>query len=449
MAVCPSCNGYVRGDVPWCGQCFARITLAATSNPAVATSAPAPEYAFAAADATAIEHAGGPPPAPETVVRPPGWRPAADVAAPVAAKASTPHGNIAGLATIAAITAIAAGALYQGLIKHIATGGHTSTNDLINDDFTLQALLYIVVGVGLVIFVRATGTRLRWHEGDPLTSIGMGALRGAIVAGVVTAIAYGAEGHLVGDTRFTDLLSENNGLRIFLTIIVGVGAAPLVEETLFRGVLLESWRTHVVWAIIISAIAFSAWHLNGTAAIYYAVLGVAMGRVYLKRGLIGSMCTHATFNAIVIGVTIASISGGAHTFTADELHIRTPASWHEETHSTDGGAAGFGLGGPSGSAFVVLQVLDHASPYTTSELPDVVSRDMTALIASRDLTAAPETVELPLGPAERIQETTENHTLEIYVAATLRHTYVFATDSAGSKTAKGQLPAIVNGLGEQ
>jgi membrane protease YdiL (CAAX protease family) len=93
----------------------------------------------------------------------------------------------------------------------------------------------------------------------------------------------------------------------FMSVIIIVILAPLLEEILFRGFLQSFIRKHlgVKSAIYITALCFSLFHYSlaqGLANISIVgslfSLALFLGFVYERRGsLITSMTLHATFNA--------------------------------------------------------------------------------------------------------------------------------------------------------
>ena len=89
-------------------------------------------------------------------------------------------------------------------------------------------------------------------------------------------------------------------------------AAPLVEELVFRGFMAESYRrSGQRLAILLSAGAFSLAHLSLPQLRYYLLMGVALGVVYWRRGLVGSIATHAAFNGVLLAVALAAAHGPA------------------------------------------------------------------------------------------------------------------------------------------
>lgn len=69
---------------------------------------------------------------------------------------------------------------------------------------------------------------------------------------------------------------------VFLSAVI---AAPIVEEVIFRGVVLGSFRKiFPAWAsILISAIIFGVYHMNPVAIVYATVMGIIAGVVYEKK----------------------------------------------------------------------------------------------------------------------------------------------------------------------
>lgn len=97
------------------------------------------------------------------------------------------------------------------------------------------------------------------------------------------------------------------GMRVPLAILV-VCVAPVIEELVFRGVLLSGLasRMRVGWAILVSALIFGCAHLPDFQFAWYPVpalvlLGLALGwlRVY-THSLWPSITLHATNNFIAM-----------------------------------------------------------------------------------------------------------------------------------------------------
>jgi len=101
---------------------------------------------------------------------------------------------------------------------------------------------------------------------------------------------------LPGLTEGAAISSAGNPLVMFVSLVV---LPPLVEELIFRGVLLERWA--VKWrlgtAVIVQAVFFGTLHADPVGA---GVFGVCMALFYLRtRSLVVPMVMHAINNGIV------------------------------------------------------------------------------------------------------------------------------------------------------
>jgi uncharacterized protein len=78
-------------------------------------------------------------------------------------------------------------------------------------------------------------------------------------------------------------------------------AAPVIEELVFRGVLLKAFSAHIGfgWANVAQAALFSAAHMDLKAAAILFVVGATLGWMTRRSGgLVAPMVMHATFNLI-------------------------------------------------------------------------------------------------------------------------------------------------------
>jgi membrane protease YdiL (CAAX protease family) len=99
------------------------------------------------------------------------------------------------------------------------------------------------------------------------------------------------------EAMFADML-EIGAVPIFFTCV----AAPLLEEMLFRGVILRSFlhqysrKQAIVW----SALIFGLAHLNAYQCVTAFILGLVLGWLYERtRSLWPSILLHAAFNGYV------------------------------------------------------------------------------------------------------------------------------------------------------
>jgi uncharacterized protein len=97
-----------------------------------------------------------------------------------------------------------------------------------------------------------------------------------------------------------------------IDVVVLLAVVPVVEEFLFRGLLLQRWalRWGVRPALIGSSLLFGCLHRN---AIGLTMFGLVMGLLYLKtRSLWVPIVCHGINNALVVGLEMTvDASGGA------------------------------------------------------------------------------------------------------------------------------------------
>jgi uncharacterized protein len=97
-------------------------------------------------------------------------------------------------------------------------------------------------------------------------------------------------------------------LHNLLAVIVVTVVAPVVEELIFRGIILHRWTAKwgVTPAVLISALLFAILHAN---IIGLFVFGVMMALLYIKtRTLIVPIVCHALNNLIAVGLELASLN---------------------------------------------------------------------------------------------------------------------------------------------
>ncbi|MEM6501330.1 MAG: type II CAAX endopeptidase family protein [Cyanobacteria bacterium P01_C01_bin.89] len=96
----------------------------------------------------------------------------------------------------------------------------------------------------------------------------------------------------------------------FLTASI---AAPLFEETLFRGFLLPSLtRSLSPWgAVVVSALVFAIAHLSLSEVLPLTVLGIVLGGVYLRtRNLVAPILLHGLWNSGTLISLLVLSNGG-------------------------------------------------------------------------------------------------------------------------------------------
>jgi len=109
---------------------------------------------------------------------------------------------------------------------------------------------------------------------------------------------------------YTKLLGETTWYTLILNLLLAGVLAPLVEETLFRGVIFGSLQAYFgKWtAAVFSAAIFSGLHLQVYGFFPRFILGIALVYLYDKyKSLYPSVALHA-FNNIVATLIAAGLS---------------------------------------------------------------------------------------------------------------------------------------------
>ena len=101
----------------------------------------------------------------------------------------------------------------------------------------------------------------------------------------------------------TQSLPEYSVLNFILCIIVVGILPPILEETLFRGVILGAFKGSPLSAVLISALCFSIYHMSPSRTIYQFIIGVLFALVAIRSGsVIPTMIIHALNNVTVLAI---------------------------------------------------------------------------------------------------------------------------------------------------
>ncbi|MGC7870835.1 CPBP family intramembrane glutamic endopeptidase [Desulfosporosinus sp. SYSU MS00001] len=109
---------------------------------------------------------------------------------------------------------------------------------------------------------------------------------------------------------YTKLLGQSSGAALVLNLLLAGVLAPLVEETMFRGLIFGSLRTYCgKWtAAVISAAIFSGLHFQAYGFIPRFILGIALVYLYDKyKSLYPNVALHS-LNNIIATLIAAKIS---------------------------------------------------------------------------------------------------------------------------------------------
>lgn len=175
--------------------------------------------------------------------------------------------------------------------------------------------------------------------------IWLGAIGAQIVVGAVV-VALGVP--LVGNTEGIEEISADRTYVVTL-VITAVIAAPVVEEMVFRGVVMRglSSRLPIVVVVALQGLLFGAAHVDPVRGVgniglvlVLAGVGVAFGVAVVLLGRLGpSMVAHALFNGAVLLVVLSGVADrldSASASVAEQIGVVDQADIAEP--SSDGDA---------------------------------------------------------------------------------------------------------------
>lgn len=312
----------------------------------------------------------------------------------------------------------------------------------------LTLAVYAVVGV-LVVTQITPAVRLRWSDGQPGLGVAVGLLVGGGLSLLLLLIVSAASGHLDPDPRIVLLMSEGDAPHVIATVVISCVAAPLVEEVLFRGLLLESQRGRgTAAAIWISAAAFAVWHLTPSALRYYALMGALLGWLYTRRGLVCSIAAHFGFNAVLTVAALTIVLGSGATVSVDGLSVQLPSGWRAASPAdlpaslmTSSSVAAFR--GPSGSAIVLVSFPTAVAPNVDEVYDRLSSAGLTALVPGH--TALHE-LKLPAGPAVEVVERIGGDDATVVFVPHAGRSFELVMHGAGSIKARSDFDRILRTL---
>ncbi|CAL5080057.1 unnamed protein product [Urochloa decumbens] len=110
------------------------------------------------------------------------------------------------------------------------------------------------------------------------------------------------------DPILKGILSDSPSSKLLCFFLYCV-IAPLSEETIYRGFLLNGLSSSMKWheAAVMSSVAFSVAHLSGDSSIQLFVIGCITGLTYCRTGsLAASFTIHSLYNAVILYMVVVS-----------------------------------------------------------------------------------------------------------------------------------------------
>jgi membrane protease YdiL (CAAX protease family) len=345
------------------------------------------------------------------------------------------------------IGAIALGGLLQLLFLHLGRNPNYEPEKLVRYEIVALVAFYGIVAAIVIQRLTAGRVRLFWTDGKPLQGAliggGIGLTLGLVLLGINSAI----NGHLSTDPGVTLMTSEGDVAHICAAILLTMIAAPLVEETLFRGLLAESLRSSSkAKAVWVSAIAFALWHWRPEALRYYALMGAMFALLYWKRGLVCSMATHACFNGVLTVAAIVLALTPGQTIHGAGFQFSAARGWHVDSKLVDEPNA-VHLLGPSGSdVLVAVQPTGGVAPSADTLLGRFNSGALASFGGFDTTMGSPHKEQLPAGPAVVADVTYQGHRGEVVLIPAAGEVVVVGFGSGGSAKAERDFAQMLQTL---
>jgi membrane protease YdiL (CAAX protease family) len=433
---CPACAAACPPGAQWCGQCYAVLDGTTSVATAVAPSIPpqATPWQLTTPPASRWQ--------PSTPYQPvPGGRVLPPPPPPPPAPPPPANGMLDRRALLLVSGAIGIGAVGMALSWLLGRDGRMEPDTAIRYAVVITLAVYAVVG-GLLVTQLTPRVRLTWRVGNPWAGGALGLAVGGGLGLVMLLAISGLAGHLSSDSRVVSIMSEGDAAHIGVAVLITVVCAPLVEEVLFRGLLLESLRTRGMgFGIWMSGIAFAVWHLNPAALRYYALMGALLGLLYVKRGLVCSMAAHAGFNGVLTVAAIVIVVSPGKTFQGLDVAVQAPSGW-SQSHSTP---MALSLYGPAGAWFGVETLSTPVAPdmhAVTARLTDAALTSPSSEVVEVDRSTVRD-VSLPAGDGVELDVTVQGHRGHMIFISRAGTSVEVIFLSAGSLKAERDFPKMV------
>ena len=170
---------------------------------------------------------------------------------------------------------------------------------------TLTVVTRLTHGFQLTLDWRITKRQLGLITGSAVGLVVM-----LFVVGVILTVLVGHATVSQNQASINQTLATGTLTRIamfFLAVVI----APLIEETMFRGIVMNTWfKGNKYYAdVLLSAVLFGVFHttadLSFATVTPYVVMGAVFALIYRKTGnLAVNIYTHMLYNAIVVSVSL-------------------------------------------------------------------------------------------------------------------------------------------------
>jgi membrane protease YdiL (CAAX protease family) len=154
------------------------------------------------------------------------------------------------------------------------------------------------------------GLRLTWSDTGWGVFAGFVGLMFAGIIALITQAIAGDFSSAAGDIAL-ELRDDGPFWTLVLFAVMIMVGAPIVEEIAFRGLMFNALRKKgvgAIWTIVITAVAFSAFHFEPIRFLVLLPIGLVYGWVRWKTGSLGAaMVAHGVNNAPAALVLLVGI----------------------------------------------------------------------------------------------------------------------------------------------
>lgn len=406
---CPHCDAQLDSALDWCSLCLRPVgprSVPASVSPAWFGSGPAV------------------PPATDIISRP-------------------PRGDGRKGVTIA-VFVILLNVVIQGVVLAWAGGGRIASDTAITVAIWAGLAFYGVVALVALKGLAESTIHPVWTRGSPRQALVIGGSVGAVLSSALVVAQRLAVGHLIGDPVARLIVSDGTPVRVAEAVLVMVVAAPVVEEIVFRGILLQSLRQRGErLALVVSSVLFAIAHLNPAELVYYTAMGAVLGRRYQRRGLRCSMAAHAAFNGALVVVAILTTLGPARSFAFEGASFRLPSVWHAVEVP---GNATDAIAGPGGSGIDVrTQPLAPGQVFSPSRAVAQADSGSAPLPAGMSITSA-ELATYPAGQGVLLHVTIGDQEGEVFLVSGGGELWTLSLAQEGSPRARSDFTSMLESL---
>ena len=176
----------------------------------------------------------------------------------------------------------------------------------------LRFMLYYLVSFTLLVFfsLGAASSRGRFHE--PIVSWNWPPITLFLQIIAIVLVTYVCTGTMA--SLLVRPVPHTPGQVDFFDATTKLLLAPVLEETLFRGIVLDSFLKRMKpWkAILASSVLFALFHVQPTLMLVGVPIGLLLGWLYLRyRSILPTIAAHAIINGAGLSFSLVASAGGS------------------------------------------------------------------------------------------------------------------------------------------